>query len=220
MFPQRSNDDSIYMAAGGVIGFSICIVLFLLLYYYFSNQLGTATAYGTIIGAMANLFLAFTTWSYLGEVRKQVSIMAADTKSSKAKEYNKYNSDTMIKLIAPLYFNKVDELLFGITNSFHREHGYELGTKAYFDFWDLIMTNMHLAPPSLFSTLERYLDAKDAYWEELDEHFAGDMHSQLAKTAEGQRLIKKFHDTRSELSTEIDIVYKNLKKELRPTEIP
>lgn len=216
MCPLKIDENSIYKVAGAIIGSSIFIVISFLLYYNYTDQINTAIAYGTIIGAIANLFLAFATWSYLGEVRKQVRIMATDTAGGKIKEDNKYNSDMMIKLVAPLYFNKSDELLFGRTHSFHRERDYDPGTKAYFNFWDIIKTNMYLAPPSLFSALEKYLDAKDAYWDELNDPRVGNMHNLLARTAEGQRLIEKFDDARSTLSTEIDIVYRDLKNKLRP----
>jgi hypothetical protein len=219
MGPLKIDADSIYKAAGGVIGSSICIVLFLLINYYIADQLNTATAYGTIIGAIANLFLAFATWNYLGEVRKQVNIMAADAAGSKKKENTKYISDVMTKLVAPLYFNSNDEILFGITTRFQRERGYEPGTKAYFEFWDPIRTNMHLAPPALFFTLERYLNAKDVYWNELDDNFAGNMHNALAESAEGERIVRNFNDARSELSLEISSAYRNLTDILRPPEI-
>ena len=220
MCPSKIDENSIYNVAGGIIGSSIFIVISFSIYYSYTDQTNTAIAYGTTIGAVANLFLAFATWRYLGEVRKQVRIMANDTARGKIKEDNKYSSDLMIKLVAPLYFNKSDEILFGRTDSFNREHDYEPGTKAYFNFWDIIKTNMHLAPPSLFSALEKYLDAKDAYWDELNDHWAGTMHSSRAATAEGQRLIEKFDDARSTLSIEIDIVYRNLKDKLRPPDMP
>lgn len=146
--------------------------------------------------------------------------MAIDAARSKTKENNKYNSDAMTKLVAPLYFNKTDGILFDLTTSFHRERDYDPGTNAYFNFWDSIRTNMHLAPPSLFSALESYLSAKDAYWNELDEHFAGDMHNLLAETDQGKRLIKNFDDARSVLSIQIDIAYRDLKNKLRPPDMP
>ena len=62
------------------------VFLLILIYYYSTNQLANATAYGTIIGAIANLFLVLATWSYLGEVRKQVNIMAAEGDHNKTRE--------------------------------------------------------------------------------------------------------------------------------------
>ncbi len=212
----KIDNDSIYKIAGGIIGSSIFIVLILSILSYNDVQLNKATVYGTFIGAIANLFLAFVTWNYLGEVRKQVRIMADDTANSRTKEDNKYYSDMMTKLVAPLYFNKADNILFDFTTSFHRERGFDPATKAYFDFWDPIMTNMHLAPPSLFSALEEYLDAKDAYWNELDEHYAGNMYNLLAASTEGKRLIENFNGKRSTLSTQIGIAYRDLKDKLHP----
>lgn len=218
MVSLKIDEDSIYKAAGGVIGTSICIVLFLLIYYYYTNQLDTATAYGTIIGAIANLFLAFATWSYLGEVRKQVNIMAADGVRNKTRENNEYLSNVMTKLVAPLYFSKNDYVLFGKTCKMHRTKDYDPNSKEYFNFWTPIEANMHLASPSLFSALENYLDTKDAYWDALYEH--ANMHNMFAETPEGQRLNKKFDDALSALSLQIDIDYKDLKEKLRPPDVP
>ena len=134
------------MVAGGVIGSSIIIIIFIFIYYFLNNQLNTVTAYGTIISAMANLFLVLVTWRYLGEVHEQVNIMADAGKSSKMRENNRDLSDAMTKLIAPLYFRKSEEILFGKTTRFLRSRSaFDDNARVYFNFWDSIETNMHLA---------------------------------------------------------------------------
>jgi len=214
---SKIGNNWIYMVAGGVIGSSICVVLLILIYYYSTNQLATAAAYGTIIGAFANLFLVLATWSYLGEVRKQVNIMAGDGDLNKTREENQHISDVMTKLVAPLYFNINDYLLFGKTSKIWRkEVGYS-NAKEYFNFWDPIETNMHLASPSLFFALEKYLDVKADYWDALYEH--ANMHNVFAETSEGQRLNQKFDDALSALSIQINIDYKRLKTKLRPPDM-
>lgn len=211
---SKIEDNRIYMLAGGVISSSIIITLIILIYFYFNDQLSTITTYSTIIGAVANLFLVLATWGYLGEVRKQVNIMAADGVSGKMRENNEYLLDMMTKLVAPLYFSKNDEMLFGKTSKLYRTHDYDPSSKEYFNFWTPIEINMHLASPSLFLALEKYLDVKNAYWDALYEH--ANMHNVFAETPEGSEMNQKFDDARSALSLEINIAYKDLKSKLRP----
>ena len=94
----------------------------------------------------------------------------------------------------------------GVVASFGGSGDYDPSYKEYFNFWTPIETNMHLASPSLFSALEKYIDAKDVYWDALYEH--ANMHNAFAETPEGQRINRKFDDTRRALSLEINLNYK------------
>ena len=102
----------------------------------------------------------------MGEIHEQVNIMADDGASRKIRELNKDRSDAMTKLVAPLYFRKSDKILFGKTTRFLRERTFDDTAKVYFNFWDAI-EYMHLASPSLFSSLEEYINAKELYWDGL-----------------------------------------------------
>jgi hypothetical protein len=115
----------------------------------------------------------------------------------------------MTILIAPLYFSKTDELLFGMTDKFSRTYAYYPNSVGFFEFWDPIMASMHLAPPSLFSALEEFFDARDTYWDNVKD----------PNTLDYIGSCKRFEDTRSALSTQIDIAYKDLSKKLRPPDI-
>ena len=106
------------------------------------------------------------------------------------------------------------ETLPGAEPSSGGSSDYDPSRKEYFNFWTPIETNMRLASPSLFSTLEKYIDAKDVYWDALYEH--ANMHNAFAETPEGHRINRTFDDTRSALSLEININYKYLKNKLRP----
>jgi len=205
-----------HMVRGGVIGSSIVIILFISIYYlYFKNQLEIATAYGTILSAIASLFLVVVTWRYLTEVHKQVNLMADAEVSSKTRERNRDLSDVMTKLVAPLYFRKSNEDLFGkIQKRYREKQYYNLDVKVYFDFWDPIEKNMHLASPLLFSALEEYRNAKEQYWDALEKH--ANMFNVFEESPEGKVITRRFEDARSELSLQIGHDYKDIRGKLRP----
>ena len=205
-----------YYVTGGAIGASIVIILSILVYYfYFKDQLDIATAYGTVLSAIASLFLVLVTWRYLSEVHEQVNFMADAEVSSKTREHNRDLSDVMTKLVAPLYFRKSDNLLFGKTCRISRSRSaFDDDARVYINFWDSIETNMHLASPSLFSALEEYRNAKAQYWDALEKN--ANMFNALEESPEGQVIARRFEDARSELSLQIGHNYKDLRERLRP----
>ncbi len=183
------NTDSkkIYTIIGGIIGSSITISIILLI---FNRDPNSMSAYGAYAGALANLLLALVTWMYLGEVHGQVKIMAQDGINDQKKVNYEYLSNQMIQLIAPLYFNKNNDVYFGMTGRrLNRINEYDPNAMAYFRFWDHIMGCMHMAIPSLSFALEEYFDAKESYWITRDNHL-----SDFDYTSEGERLKKKFED--------------------------
>jgi hypothetical protein len=120
-------------------------------------------------------------------------------------------SNHMIQLVSKLYYNKENDVYFGITSRrLNRINEYDPEAIAYFRFWDQIMGSLHLASPSLSLALNKYFDAKEAYWNAREDY----PYSPFDYTERGAQLRKNFDEKRSDLSLEVDRTHRTLNGEI------
>ena len=104
------------------------------------------------IGTLSNIILvgvlAYTTWRYAKQVKKQTEFMKIDRL---VKE--------MDKLVAPLYSKIGDKIIFQKGAAGERER-IRPRDQGYFRFWDEIKQTKYLSPDYLRSAMDNYLRNK------------------------------------------------------------
>jgi hypothetical protein len=159
-------------------------------------ELGAWADFGV---ALATLILALITVLTVKEMRLQ------QKKDRLHKE--------MILLVGQLRSHQDSDFLFGLT----REHrpGRHTGDdmfqwKSYYNFWDEIVVNMYLADSDLLLALQNYIDAKEAYWRMVGNHWP----PAFDDTAEGRKRIQWVETTREALRIETNRRYNSLRNEI------
>lgn len=149
--------------------------------------------------ALATFILAYITASTIKEMRLQ------QKKDRLQKE--------MTLLVGPLRSRQDGHFYFGLW----REHppnrdtlDSAFGSKAYFDFWDGIIVNMHLGDTDLSLALQNYIDAREAYWRMVGSYWP----PHFDNTTEGKQRTQRVATTREALRIETERRYRNLRMEI------
>ena len=161
---------------------------------------------GNIIKDYGPTFSTFVliaiTWKYVGEVRRQASIMSQQMNRDRlVRKYEKLTKE-MTLLVGPLYAISDDYLI--------KTGGYNESSPSYKEhrsFWGDIRRNMYLAQRDLLPKLEDYFSAMNIY-----KYSPSGFHGKTESAS------STFDAKKEDLIQQIDISYRNLLDEIRETE--
>jgi hypothetical protein len=163
-------------------------------------ELGAWADFGV---ALATLILAFITVLTVNEMRLQ------QKKDRLQKE--------MTLLVGQLRSRQDGHFYFGLSRNDRPSRDREddtFNSKLYFNFWDAIIVNMYLGDADLSSALQKYIDAKEAYWNLVGNYSP----LKFDNTTEGMQRTQRVETTREALRIETDRRYNNLRMEINQLE--